>query len=286
MPSFTHNLFKFLIRLQGYPKKFETMVGAGGLKRHWPSKKTSEKHGVGKKVFEGFPFIWFDPSDGERQPGPVIALHGGGYVTEAQPPHLDVYAKLADLTGRRIYVPYYPLAPEHTPEQIHSWTRRFIDHVIEHNAGEPLLLTGDSAGANLALLMVRDGVKADRMVLWSPWVDVEMANPDLSINDGKCALLAHDSIEAIAGAYAGGVDRRSLSPAHFENEDLPPTLVLSGSHDLLHPDIELYAAKRAGQGAPVRLETAPKLFHDYMLIPSPEGRQALNRTAAFLNGTD
>ena len=277
MPSLRHRLFGWILRRQGFPQRFETMVGGPGLKRHFP-----KRHRGGRKDFEGFPFLWFDPP-GERKPGVVVALHGGGYIAEAQPPHLSAYAEMANATGMRVYAPYYPLAPEHDADTIIGWTRRFIDYVLEHNANPPLHLTGDSAGANLALHMIRDGVSAERLVLWSPWVDMEMGNPDLPAHNGKCVLLDLDTIGRISHNVADKARLREMSPIFWESENLPPTLVISGDHDLFHPDIAAYVEQRAGQGADITLDTAPGLFHDYVIFPTPEGKRARRMTAEFLS---
>ena len=86
--------------------------------------------------------------------------------------------------------------------------------------------------------------------------------------------------------YHGDTDPTDplLSPAFRKSEDLPPTLVISGEQDLLHPDIEDWATKRVGQGAPVELHSEPGVWHDYMLLPTPEAKRALVMTADFLSG--
>ena len=284
MPSLQHKTFDRLLRLirfrHAYWRQFD---GVKTPRRSFPSAAERKRRPIGQKEFEGFPFLWFDPKAGKPD-GYVIALHGGGYVAEASHGHLTSYAKLADLTGKRIYAPFYPLAPFHTPDAIREWTQHFVEHVREHRPDAPLLMTGDSAGANLALQLIQTGTPVERLVLWSPWLDVEGANPDILARDGACALIRADGLQEFARTYYGDSDPRDplLSPIFREAEDLPPTLILSGDQDLFHADIATYAATRAGQGAPVTLETTPGVWHDFMLIPTPEARAALTRSAAFL----
>jgi len=281
--SIQHRIIDRALRVirfrHAYWKQFD---GVKTPKRTNPTKGMVARHKIGRKDFDGFPFLWFDPS--KRDPeGYVVALHGGGYVAEASGRHFSAYAKLADLTGKRIYAPFYPLAPFHTPEEIRDWTLRFVAHVQEHNADYPLLMTGDSAGANLALQLIESGTVPLRLVLWSPWVDVEGANPLIMERDGSCALIRAEGLQEFAKTYYGDNDPRDpmLSPLFRESEALPPTLVLSGDQDLFHPDIEAYAGKRDN----VTLETAPGLWHDYMIVPTPEARAALTRSADFLSAT-
>ena len=228
---------------------------------------------------DGFPIVGFHPKTGEAD-GRIVALHGGGYVAEASPLHFTAYCKLADLTGRSVVAPLYPLAPFHSAKHIREWTLGFLDTL-----NGPLLLTGDSAGGNLALQMTASGVAVERMVLWSPWLDVGSSNPAILARDGACALLPAKGMREFGAMYHGNADPTDplLSPVFREREDLPPTLVISGEEDLLHPDIETWAAKRAGQGAPVELHTEPGVWHDYMLLPTPETKRALAMTANFLS---
>ena len=279
MPSFQHRLFDRALRLirfrQRYWKQFD------GVRT--PKRETPPSGKWQGKDFDGYPFYWRDP-EGERD-GYIVALHGGGYVAEASKGHLGAYGALANLTGKRVYLPYYPLAPFNSPDAILDWTRRFTAYVREHNGDAPVLVVGDSAGANLALQLTHAGETVDRLVLWSPWVDIEGANPALLEQDGKCALLKHSGLKDFARMYHGERDPRdpALSPIFREREDLPPTLIVSGEDDLFHPDIDAYATTRMGQGAPLTYHLEPGVWHDYMLIPTPEAKRAVKMTAEFLS---
>ena len=239
-------------------------------------------HKLGRQVevrdHDGFPVVELHPKH-RRAKERIVALHGGGYVAEASPLHFTAYCKLADLTGMSVVAPLYPLAPFHSAERIREWTLGFLDTL-----DGPLRLTGDSAGGNLALQMTASGVTVERMALWSPWLDVGSGNPAILARDGACALLPAEGMSEFGAIYYDDADPTDplLSPVFRDREDLPPTLVISGEQDLLHPDIETWSAKRAGQGAPLELHSEPGVWHDYMLLPTPEAKRALAMTAEFL----
>ena len=287
MPSLRHRVLERLVRLSGLRRRMHLQAGGRGTVRYRPTRAQVRKYGARTKVFEGFPFHWFNPSGGASVgKGVVVFLHGGAFVMEAQPPHLAVCAKLAGLLGLRVYVPLYPLAPMHTPEAVRDWTFSFVAHVREHVGAAPLHLVGDSAGANLCLQLVRGGAEAERLVLWCPWVDLELDDAATRAQDGRCALLSRDSLRACAEIYAGAVplDDPSISPLSAKPSGLPPTLILSGTRDLLHPTIVAFAEDAQARGEPVTLSVYDELFHDWMLLPTPEARRALAETARFIGG--
>ena len=239
--------------------------------------------GTGEEVFQGHLLRWLDPK-GRDAEGYVVALHGGGYVAEASPGHLGSYAALADATGMRVYAPHYPLAPFHSPTEMRDWTRDCVEDIRGRHPDDPLLMTGDSAGANLVLQLNETGVRAECILLWSPWLDIAGDNPEILARDGDCALLRGEGMREFAALYHGDEDPRDplLSPLRRDAEDLPPTLVISGERDLLHSDIVKWFSRRAEQGQPVELISTPNVWHDYMLLPTPEAREAIGVSASFL----
>ncbi len=49
----------------------------------------------------------------------MVYLHGGAYVLEFIPSlHWPAIARLANLLGRTVTVPIYPLAPEHSYREV------------------------------------------------------------------------------------------------------------------------------------------------------------------------
>ena len=247
-------------------------------KRHYPNILHKLGRSIAERDHDGFPVLEIHPKS-QSMTGHIVALHGGGYVAEASSAHISAYCRLADLTKMTVVAPLYPLAPFHSPGRIREWTLSFLATL-----DGPLRLTGDSAGGNLALQVIASGVEVDRMVLWSPWLDVGASNPQILARDGACALLPAKGMREFGAMYYGTSDPTDpmLSPLFRETEKLPPTLVISGDRDLLHPDIEAWTAKRAEQGAPVELHTEAGVWHDYMLLPTPEAKRALDMTAKFM----
>jgi len=74
-----------------------------------------------------------------------------------------------------------------------------------------------------------------------------------------------------------------ISPINGDLSVLPPTLLLTGTRDLLTPDNLLFAEKARAQGVDLELLLEPDMFHVWPLIDMPEARRARDRIVAYLS---
>ena len=79
----------------------------------------------------------------------IIYLHGGGFVVGGLESHDDVCAEICERTGQLLTSVDYRLSPEHKHPAALNDTMRVIEHVYQIYQ-QPIILCGDSAGANLA----------------------------------------------------------------------------------------------------------------------------------------
>ena len=219
----------------------------------------------------------------------VLYLHGGAFVYEMAENQWALVARLLKHANVSLTVPLYPLAPEHTCPEVLAFMHAAYEALREEAADKPIAVLGDSAGGALALALsqqLRDAGKPQpaRLVLLSPWLDVSCSDPR------QQALEPLDPILAIAGLreagrwYAGDLamtDPR-VSPLYGDIHGLPPTLVLTGTHDLLNPDAHRLQAKMAAEAAPLTVLEYAKMLHVWPAIPIPEGTQAIRDVTAFL----
>jgi acetyl esterase/lipase len=125
-----------------------------------------------------------------------------------------------------------------------------------------------------------------KLLLVSPWVDLEMQNPKILEIDPWDPLLSKAGLDVAASLYAG--DRRLsdpwLSPINGKLQGLPPTTILIGSHDIFYGDSLKLAELLADAGVKVSLEKAFEQLHVYPIFPTPEGRRGIEQLAdAVLN---
>ena len=121
-------------------------------------------------------------------------------------------------------------------------------------------------------------------MLYSPWLDATASDEGQAPIEPKDRMLAIAGLKACGSRYAGDLpltDPR-LSPLFGPLDGLPPIAIFAGTHDILLPDARRLVEKLTALGAKPLYREYEKMFHDWMLFPIPEGRQALDETAAFL----
>lgn len=246
---------------------------------------------VRRRELEGWPVYDLasatHPGTGHR----VVFLHGGGYVKEITRAHWRFMAFLIRQAGVRCIVPIYPLAPRATAREVVPVMGELLRQLLEEAGPAPLTLMGNSAGAGLALAAtqwLRDGGHRQprALVLISPGVNAVVGRPE------QVRIAAQDPLQDIPGMaelgriWAGDLDASHpyASPLNGSFRDLPPLLALSGTADLLYPDsIELVAKARAA-GVLAKLHLRAGQPHNYVALPTPEGRQARALILRVLSG--
>ena len=218
----------------------------------------------------------------------VVFLHGGGYVSEANMMHRKLIEKMVKLYGLKVSFVDYPLAPENSAEHIVSLALKAYSEITDRNADDEFVLFGDSAGGGLALLLLqqlRDRQVEPfpkRTVLFSPWVDVSMSNPDITTIEDP--LLHMPGMVEAGRLFAGDLDVKDpmVSPLYHDMENLGAVLAFIGTEESLYPDCLLMRDKmEAANGTWIELQIVEGMVHDWILAPLPETREALDHIAEF-----
>jgi monoterpene epsilon-lactone hydrolase len=236
----------------------------------------------------------------------LLYLHGGAFVLGSPRSHRAITARLSAITGASVLAIDYRLVPEHPRlacvEDCRTAWRWVVEHGPDGSAPvDTLLVAGDSAGGNLALVTLawaRDaGVRqADAAIALSPGTDSTLGSPSLRDNAatdpmlgplfGRIARLPRSL--NLWFAWLGNRVRPShpdLSPLHGPLHDLPPTLVHASLAEMLLDDAVRYANKARAAGSPVTLQTWPHVLHVWHLFVAdgvPEAQQAFDAIGAWV----
>jgi monoterpene epsilon-lactone hydrolase len=237
---------------------------------------------------EGVRGEWLTPPS--PQPGTILYIHGGGFVSCSPATHRPISAALARLADRRVFSVSYRLAPEHRlPAALEDVVRAY-DWLSAGPHG-PIVLAGDSAGGNLVLALacrVRDGGRKApvALVAFSPWTDLAGRGASVRGNDGRCAMFRPESIRDFAAAAVGRqpLDDPDTSPAYADLSRLPPVLLHVGSTELLLDDSVTVHARIRASGGRSELTVYDDVPHCWqMLAPLvPESTHSLRASAAFI----
>jgi acetyl esterase/lipase len=209
----------------------------------------------------------------------VVNLHGGGFVLGDLDGNDWYCGMLAAEAGAVVVSVDYRLAPEHpapaATTDVVAATRWLADHAAEVGATGPVVVTGDSAGGNLAALVAiaaRDASAPDiaLQVLLYPSTDLTMSLPSThALADAP--ILGRADMEAFVRHYLGPDGDPSdpaLSPLHVPDlTGVAPALVITAEHDPLRDEGRAYADRLRKAGVPTRWTEYAGMPHGFVSLP-------------------
>ncbi|MBX7459099.1 alpha/beta hydrolase [Qipengyuania sp. 1NDH17] len=298
MPSLRARLVNLALPLLGVkafmsqPEKMDARIAK--LRRAKPVRpgaKWYKRLDIGETSSHGFPVFTFAPKGGAKPGAPhLLYLHGGGYVMPIAAVHWDTVARLCEQLGASATVPLYPLAPEVTADQtLPAIQSLYTELAGMHGAGN-LTVMGDSAGGGMALALTQavaasGGMLPASLVLFSPWLDATVSGEGQDEIEPKDRMLSPSGLEACGTRYAGKLpltDTR-VSPLFGTLENLPPMAIFAGTSDILVVDARRLVEKLQALGVNDFLyREYEDMFHDWMLLPVPEGKRAQAETVDFI----
>ena len=224
--------------------------------------------------------------------GSLMYLFGGGFITGCPQSDLPIIGALAEYCGVEVIAPYYRLAPEHPAPAAADDCMAVYREMTGANESR-LLLAGESAGGNLALVVAQraraEGVALpDAMALLSPAADMRTDHQLFEPTFRLDPTLTPTIIEDVRHAYVRDSNPcdPEISPLFGGLEDLPPTIITTGTRDMLMP--MCLRLTRAMHRAGVRVDTRVwnGLWHVFEYYDQyPEADESLREIAVFLNET-
>ncbi|MFD2174450.1 alpha/beta hydrolase [Rhodobacter lacus] len=228
---------------------------------------------------------------GRAHPGAVILhFHGGAFIAGSPATHLPMLSRLARLARLEVIAPDYRLAPEHPfPAALEDAVAIFDDLVSTGFAPERIVLSGDSAGAGLALsllakLCARGTIPAG-LIAMSPWTDLTGGAPSLVLLEDADPMLVAGRMEEVAGYYLQGhsAEDPAASPLFADYPGCPPVLLQTSERDILRDDALRLEHKLRDARADVTVQLWPEAPHVWQMFDGwvPEARAALRDAAMF-----
>ncbi len=198
----------------------------------------------------------------------IVYAHGGGWILGGLD-SFDALAREIAVRGRsRVILADYALAPERPfPGGL-----RDVEEVIRWAAAEsatPLIVAGDSAGANLVAAAVGEvspAIPIALQLLIYPVTDCDFGTPS-HLRHGRGPFLTTEDMIWFFRQYAPEELWADPRISVFRRDDLasiPPTWVATAEYDPLRDEGEAFAAKIKAAGVPVRLRRYPGLVHGFI----------------------
>lgn len=252
-----------------------------------------ERVRVTEHLVAGRPVFELAPRHGSPR-AHAIHTHGGAFVFAIQGHHWRVISRLVEASGVTFHVPLYGLAPRADVLAAHSWLGEVHRHVVGAAGGAPLALSGDSAGAALALgqaIRLRDtgGPPPAAVLLFSPWLDLrtpERSDPRLERRD---PMLSRRGLHHAAMLWARSVDLADprVSPLLAPLRHLPTVHIFAGGRDLLVEDATRLHEKIHASGGSSTLRVWRSGFHLFFAaLSTPEAVDAMHEIVRTLRAIE
>ena len=222
----------------------------------------------------------------------ILYFHGGGYIAGSPRTHRALVARIAALTGMEVFVPRYPLAPDHpAPAAFEAGLSAFETLLSRGYRAGSIVLGGDSAGGGLALavmaaLLQRGQMPAGLFGL-SPWTDLTTSGASMTANATVDRLLDPARISELVGYVTAGqmdpADPR-ISPLFASYSNPPPVLLQVAQTEILLDDTRRMARVLTEAGGRVIVSETEDAPHVWQLLDGlvPEARESLKEVADFI----
>lgn len=220
----------------------------------------------------------------------ILHCHGGGYSTGSCLYARTLTSKLAATTSMDVLCFDYRLAPENPyPAALEDAVKVWDYLMLLGYGARDVILTGDSAGGNLALSLVQKLKKAGRLlprglVLMSPWTDLTCSGQSYMENAEVDPVLNHAYIDRMIQAYAPGEDLTNpyISPIFGGYEGFPPVYIQVGENEILLSDSLRLHQILVDANVSVKLDTYKGMWHVFQMSPVKAAREAMDKNAAFI----
>ncbi|MCR4922437.1 MAG: alpha/beta hydrolase [Lachnospiraceae bacterium] len=221
----------------------------------------------------------------------IMYCHGGGYTCGSINYARVIASKLALHTGLSVFSFEYRLSPENPYPAAVDDAVTVWNYLMQLGYGaRDVVIVGDSAGGNLALLVCQKLKANERlmpgaMVLMSPWTDMTMSGDSYEECKEIDPILTAEYIKACRGAYAGSNVDFALpqySPLYGEFDDYPPTFVQVGSNEILKSDSERLVEALKEADVMADIEIYEDSWHVFQQMPLRKSWKAMNSIGEFI----
>ena len=221
----------------------------------------------------------------------VLYLHGGAYMANISKQHWDLIEQLMNKTNATIVVPDYPLAPEASCNETYDFIDILYAGLTTDYPTKRIIFIGDSAGGGLALgfaqqLRNENKKQPNQTILFSPWLDVTMNNPNIALIDKDDKMLSIRGLRNAGQKYAGNLDLKDfrVSPIYGDLNGLCRISIFTGTKDILNADAQKCKQLMKDQQIHFNYFEYPEMFHDWVIITGlKESSDAINKVYTLVN---
>lgn len=220
----------------------------------------------------------------------ILHCHGGGYSTGSSLYARTLTSKLAAAASMDVLSFDYRLAPEHPfPAATEDVMKVWDSLMLQGYGAKDIIVTGDSAGGNLALALTlrlkgEDRILPRALVLMSPWTDLTCSGESYQDKAELDPVLNKAYIDRMIQSYAANRNLKDpfISPIYGDFKDFPSVYIQVGENEILYSDsLMLYQALKEA-GVAVKMDEYPGMWHVFQMSPVKASKEAVNKIADYI----
>ncbi len=221
-----------------------------------------------QETIGGVPGWWCEPTG--APPGlTILHLHGGWFNWGSAGAFRHLVGHIAHSVGASAFVPDYRLAPEH-PFPAAGQDAEACYAALAADGTRRIVLTGDSAGGNLALVLLSNTAMSANppmgAAVLSPVTDLAMTAPSWETRAVADPYFTQSQARTLIASYLGhGVaSHPSASPLYGPLTGLPPIRVHVGDDEVLLDDARHYVERAVAAGVDAMLDVWEGMPHGFV----------------------
>jgi epsilon-lactone hydrolase len=235
---------------------------------------------------------WAKPAQA-RKGAAIIHVHGGWFNWGTAQAYRNFVGHIALSARADAFIPEYRLAPEHpfpaAVRDVEASYRGLLDRGISRIA-----LTGDSAGGNLALVLLsiasaqasKGGIAPVGAVALSPVTDLALTGESFETRAEADPYFTKSQAAGLVRSYLGEADPKNplASPLYGNLSGLPPIRVHVGDDEVLLDDSQRYVERAVAAGVDAKLDVWMGMPHVFVSAVGgfKAATEALTEIGAFL----
>jgi epsilon-lactone hydrolase len=235
---------------------------------------------------------WWAKPARARKGAAILHLHGGWFNWGTAQAFRNFVGHIALSARSDAFVPDYRLAPEHPfPAAVKDAEACYLG-LVDRGINR-IALTGDSAGGNLALVLLSiatadaAGTVPVGAAVLSPVTDLALTGESFETRAEADPYFIKSQVAGLLRSYLGGSHPKNpvASPLYGDLAGLPPVSVHVGDDEVLLDDSRRYVERAVAAGVDAKLDIWMGMPHGFVngVGHLRAANEALRAIGAFLN---
>jgi monoterpene epsilon-lactone hydrolase len=240
----------------------------------------------------GIQGMWVYPANPKSDEA-MLPLHGGWFNVGSAKAYRHLVGHIVARIGTKAFIPNYRLAPENPFPAATDDALSCYQGIVRAGARR-IVLTGDSAGGNLALVLASRVVSEHAsthstlvgVAAFSPITDLTLSGETYVTRADADPLFTRPQVADLVKSYLRSADARhpQASPLLGQFSGMPPTRIHIGDDEVLLDDSVRYVERAAAAGVDIRADVWMGMPHGF---PGSVGKlkaagEALDAIGVFL----